>query len=106
MKNYPSGEAVAIRETFKNGGNLEFLNGMSSHRIINFNEDLPPQPRGIFIGGVSGTTYRVYFENTTGDIVPYCNMAPGVVHPVFPFRRIIHQSGVYETDAVNMLVLY
>ena len=99
-KHYPTGESVVITDTF----NATTIAGVAANKQAGFNEELPPSPRGIYIGGDNGQTYDVYIEESDGSIVPHLQMAPGIVHPVYP-RRIIDRSA-RRTTAINLLIKY
>lgn len=100
MKNYPSGSPIAIRGSFT-AANRQ---GISSGLLRNFNEPLPPQPRGLYIGAESGNVYTVWIIDENGNNVVYYNMVPGIVHPIYP-ATVLNRAGAITT-ADNILVLY
>ena len=78
---------------------------LPANRRRGWNTDLPGHPRGLFIGGDS--TYRLFVQEVggnTGEIMPYIDIAGGIVHPI-KARRIIH-TATHETDAPNIVILY
>lgn len=101
MGSASAGESVVITDTWTN---TALYAGVHANKRHICNENLPPQPRGIYIGGVSGMTYNIYVMETDGSIVGHLALVPGVVHPIFA-KQIIN-TAAYATTAINLIVKY
>ena len=99
-KSYPSGESVVIKGSMVVTG----YDAVNKSKKFGFNDELPPNPRGVYIGGESGSVYTLWVEESDGSLIPYFNIVPGVVHPIYPKRVINIESK--RTNAINILIKY
>lgn len=97
---------VAIVETFAAGSPYRtIVENLSRHKRASVNTDLMIQgrcPSGIYIGGDGN--YKLFVMDIDGDVVPYLQIAGGVVHPIQ--AKQIMKDVRYTTDAPNVLVIY
>lgn len=103
-KNDPSGESVVIVDSFY--GSAGSLSNVDQSKRFRFNQQLPPQSKGVYIGGGNpqDTNQHLFVEESDGSIVPYRNIVAGIVHPIYP-RRIIKDDR-QDTTATEIVVQY
>lgn len=105
MKNYPSEDMVVITDSFEDDAHRAMYADVDTNsKRFGWNQDLPPNSRGTYIGGEEGKTYTMFIMIKDGSIIPFPRIKPGIVHPICP-RQIIYNSD-YHTTAPNIIVMY